>query len=224
MAVFRGAVISQNRGDCSSSRLWLERSPRLTNQQQPPQTTISMASSTALAERRHVQQAWTDPDWQRLWLTLDRLPWRTLALVPAGVGAPADFTLTLAVTLSRTGMSHVGAPILVADGTQVPLDQLTAFLADVRACREGGERVIIALSTVTESPTTTSMAKDSDGVVLCLMLGGMRSSDAKRTIKLIGPSKFFGSVIVHAVDPKVSPVGYSVASGVGEASDAEQRK
>lgn len=167
----------------------------LTNQQQPP-TGISMAQTTALAERRHVQ-AWTDPEWQRLWLTLDRMPWRTLALVPAGEGAPADFTLTLAVTLSRTGMSHVGAPILVADGTQVPLDQLNAFQADVRACREGGERVIIALSPSGLSPTTVSMAKDSDGAVLCVMLGAMRSGDAKRTIKLIGASKFLGSVIVH---------------------------
>jgi hypothetical protein len=168
----------------------------LTNQQQPPQSSISMAETTALAERRHVQ-AWTDPDWQRLWLTLDRMPWRTLALIPAGAGAPADFTLTLAVTLSRTGMSHVGAPILVADGTQVPLNQLTAFLADVRACRDGGERVIIALSPAADNPTTRSIAKDADGVVLCVMLGGMRSSDAKRTIKAVGASMFFGSVIIH---------------------------
>jgi hypothetical protein len=167
----------------------------LTNQQQPPNA-ISTAQTTALAERRHVQ-AWTDPEWQRLWLTLDRMPWRTLALVPAGEGASADFTLSLAVTLSRTGMSHVGAPILVADGTQVPLDQLNAFQADVRACRDGGERVIIALSPASQSPTTVSMAKDSEAAVLCLMLGAMRTADAKRTIKLIGASKFLGSVIVH---------------------------
>lgn len=168
----------------------------LTNESQPPPTSISTAPQTALAERRHVQ-GWNDPEWQRLWLTLDRMPWRTLALIPAGDGAPPDFTLTLAVTLSRTGMSHVGAPILVADGTQVPLNQLNAFLADVRACRDGGERVIIALSPAGENPTTTSMAKDADGVVLCVMLGGMRSSDAKRTIKAVGASKFLGSVIIH---------------------------
>lgn len=177
----------------------------LTNQQQP-QHGISTAQTTALAERRHVQ-AWTDPEWQRLWLTLDRMPWRTLALVPAGEGAPADFTLTLAVTLSRTGMSHVGAPILVADGTQVPLDQLTAFQADVRACCAGGERVIIALSAAAQSPTTVSMAKDSDAVALCLMLGHMRSGEAKRTIRMIGTSKFLGSIIVHpdGTIPSVPP-------------------
>lgn len=175
----------------------------MTNKEQQPQTSISTAQQTALAERRHVQ-AWTDPEWQRLWLTLDRMPWRTLALIPAGAGGPADFTLTLAVTLSRTGMSHVGAPILVADGTQVPLDQLNAFLADVRACRDGGERVIVALSAANENPTTTSLAKDADGVVLCVMLGRMRASDAKRAIKAIGPGKFLGSVIIHP-DGSVAP-------------------
>jgi hypothetical protein len=176
----------------------------LTNQQQPPPRSSRTAESSALAERRDVQ-AWTDPDWQRLWLTLDRLPWRTLALIPAGDGGPPDFTLTLAVLLSRTGMSHVGAPILVADGTQVTLNQLGTFLADVRACREGGERVILALSAAWENPTAASMAKDSDGVVLCLLLGRMRTSDAKRTIKLIGPSKFLGSVIIHPDGISVAP-------------------
>lgn len=174
----------------------LLRSASLTNQQPPP-TSVRIADQTALAERRQIQ-AWTDPDWQRLWLTLDHMPWRTLALVPAGAGAPSDLTLTLAVALSRTGMSHVGAPILVADGTQVPLNQLNAFLADVRACCDGGERVIIALSAVNESPTTAAMAKSADGAVMCVMLGRMRSSDAKQTIKAIGSSKFFGSVIVRS--------------------------
>jgi hypothetical protein len=169
---------------------------RVTNQQQPPPNSIRTAQTTALAERRHVQ-AWADPDWERLWLTLDRMPWKTLALIPAGQGGPADFTLTLAVMLSRTGMNHVGAPILVADGTQVPLNQLNDFLADVRACRDGGERVIVALSHAAENPTTTSLAKDSDAVLLCVLLGRMRSSDGKRTIRLIGSSKFVGSVIIH---------------------------
>lgn len=158
--------------------------------------TTEQSPTTALAERRHSQD-WTDPDWQRLWLTLDHMPWRTLALVPGGPGAPADFTLTLAVTLSRTGMSHVGAPILVADGTQVPLNQLNSFLAEVRTCCDGGERVLIALSSISESPTTTAMAKAADGAVLCVMLGHMRSGETNKTVKTIGMSKFFGSVIIR---------------------------
>lgn len=162
---------------------------------QPPPTALSTVQQTALAERP--VQAWTDPEWEHFWLTVDRLPWRTLALIPAGEGGPPDFTLTLAVNLSRTGMTHVGGPIMVADGTQVPLNQLNGFLDDVRACRDGGERVIIALSAAGTNPTTTSLAKAADGVVLCVLLERMRSSDTKKTIKLVGQSKFLGSVIIH---------------------------
>jgi hypothetical protein len=172
--------------------------PQSTNQQ------ITPAPQTGLSSDLRQIQAWTDPDWQRLWLTLDRMPWRTLALIPAGVGAAPDFTLTLAVALSRTGMSHVGSPILVADGTQVPLNQLTAFLADVRTCRDGNERVIIALSAAAENPTNTAMAKDSDAVVMCVMLGKMKWSEARRTVKTIGPNKFVGSVIVRS-DGSIAP-------------------
>lgn len=165
------------------------------SQQVPP--VQSGQQTTALAERT---QPWADPDWQRLWLTLDAMPWRTLALIPAGDGAPLDFTVLLAVTLSRTGMTHVGGPIMVADGTQVPLRQLNGFLADVRACSDAGERVIVALSSATTDPSITTIAKSVDRVVLCVLLGRMLSADAKRTIQAVGPSKFAGSVIIRSTD------------------------
>lgn len=170
----------------------------MTSQENPP-TTPAAPADTRLAQRQDVQ-TWTDQEWQRLWLTLDRMPWQKLALIAAGDGVPADFTLKLALTLSRTGMSHVGAPILVADCTEVPLNQLNSILADIRACCEGGERVILALSTVAGSPTTVALAGAADGVVLCVMLGRMLSSDAKRTIAAVGPSRIFGSVIVRPED------------------------
>jgi hypothetical protein len=150
----------------------------------------------ALAER-HSTQTWADPDWQRFWLTIDRLSWRALAFIPAGDGAPPDFTLSLAVNLSRTGVTHLGGPVLVADGTQVPLNQLTGFLADVKSCVDAGQRVLVALSPASSNPTTPAIAKAADGVVLCVLLGRMRSGDAKRTVNAIGSSKFVGSVIIR---------------------------
>lgn len=144
------------------------------------------------------QQTWADPDWQRFWLTVDRLPWRTLAFIPAGEGGPPDFTLTLAVNLSRTGMTHSGGQMLVADGTRVRLQELTAFLADVQSCSDAGQRVIVALSSAKSDPTVPSIANSVDGVVLCVLVGQMTSSEAKETIRLVGGKKFLGSVIIHA--------------------------
>jgi hypothetical protein len=173
----------------------------LSDERGPPVSLRTVAGqSVALAERSAVQ-TWTDPDWQRFWLTVDKLPWRSLSLIPAGGGGPPELTLSLAVTLSRTGMSHVGGPIQVADGTQVPIQQLNAFLSDVRACTDAGERVIIALSAASSNPTTPAIAKSSDGVVLCVLLDRMLSADATQTIKLIGVSKFLGSVILRSDEP-----------------------
>ena len=60
-------------------------------------------------------EAWHDAEWQRLWLAVEARPWRTLALIPAAHGAALDFTLFIAITLSRTGMVHLGSPVQVAD-------------------------------------------------------------------------------------------------------------
>jgi hypothetical protein len=153
------------------------------------------ATDTALAVRQ--TESWRDPEWQRLWLTVEHQQWRSLAIVPGGEGAPADFTLNIAVTLSRTGMTHIGAPIQVADGTQVPLNQLTGFIADVKSCTDHGDRVIVALPPVISSPTAASIAKASDAALLCVLLGSMPSAHAHQTIKLVGAAQFIGSIIIR---------------------------
>jgi hypothetical protein len=170
------------------------------SEQTPP---AQGAPTTALAQRNQIQ-AWADPDWQRFWLTVDQLDWRTLALIPAGEGAPPGFALSLAVNLSRTGMTHKGGPILVADGTQVPLRQLSGFLEDVKSCTEAGQRVIVALSSAKSGPTVPAIAKAVDGVVLCVLLGSMMNAEAKETIRLVGSSKFLGSVIIHPAQAKAA--------------------
>jgi hypothetical protein len=156
-------------------------------------------NSAALAKSSGVE-TWTDPDWQRFWLTIDGLPWRTIAFVPAGEGGPPDFALSLAINLSRTGMAHIGGPMLVADGTRVGLNELTSFLADVRSCSDAGQRVIVALSSTKSDPTVPSIAKSMDGVVLCVLIGRMKSTDAKETIRLVGAKKFLGSLIIRPSD------------------------
>jgi len=142
-------------------------------------------------------EAWRDPEWQRLWLAIVGRPWRSLALIPASDGAPLDFTLVVAVTLSRTGMVHLGRPIQVADATQVPLDQLSRFLSEVRRCADSGERLLVALPPAGVSPITASIAQSVDSALLCVQLGRMASAQAKRTVKVIGQARFLGSAIFH---------------------------
>jgi hypothetical protein len=155
-------------------------------------------NDTAIALAQSPIEPWRDPEWQRLWLAVDRRPWRSLALIPAGEGASIDFSLVIAVTLSRTGMVHLGSPIQVADATRVPLDQLTRFLSEMKRCTTKGERLLVALPPTRNSPTTTSIAQSVDAAVLCVLLEKMSSGDAKRTVKQIGPARFLGSAVFHA--------------------------
>jgi len=157
--------------------------------QRPPPSPALVAPARA--------EPWRDPEWQRLWLAVENRPWRSLALIPAGEGAPLEFSLIVAVTLSRTGMVHLGHPVQVADATQVPLEQLARFLDEVRRCTSDGERLLVALPPTGTSPITASIAQTIDAALLCVMFERMSTAEAKKTVKIVGQSRFLGSAIFH---------------------------
>ena len=161
---------------------------RMTNNQAPSQAPL------VTTERL---EPWLQHDWQKFWLNIRARPWKSLALVPAGTGGPVDFTLTIAVSLARTGMMHLGVPIRVADATRVPLKQMMQLVSQVNECVSAGDLVLIALGCAKESPITASVAKSADLAVLCVMLESMSTGDAKTTIDLIGAKNFMGSVVFH---------------------------
>jgi hypothetical protein len=148
-------------------------------------------------ERAALVEPWQDAEWQRLWLAIQSRPWRTLALIPAGEGASLDFTPRVAMLLSRTGMVHLGRPVQVADATHVPLNQLTSFFNEVARSTDQGERLLVALPPAGKNAITVEIAQASDAVVLCVMNQRMTGNAAKRTVKLIGASRFVGSAIFH---------------------------
>jgi hypothetical protein len=154
-------------------------------------------TETALAHRHPSPEFWREPDWQRLWLALQGRPWRSLALVPAGEGGPADSIMRVAVTLARTGMIHLGSPIQVADGTKVPLAYLQQFMDEVRRCTAAGDMVLIALAPLAKTPITLSIAQAADAAVLCVLIEHMASAQAKATVAQIGINRFVGSVILR---------------------------
>lgn len=136
---------------------------------------------------------WHNADWRRLWLSVQEQPWRSLALVPAGVGAPLDTTVHIATALARTGMKHIGTQIQVADGTDLRLEDVAELSAQVRECAQTG-LVIVALAPVFVNPVTIALAQAADCAVLCILLDQMRMSDAKHTTDEIGHKHFIGAV------------------------------
>ena len=137
--------------------------------------------------------AWGNIDWQRLWLNVEQLQWRTLALVPAGANLPLDLTVDAAVALARTGMSRHGRQIHVADATRVGFDDLTDFIEQLRDTLAGGP-TILALAPASASPVTVQLAQSADLSLLCVVLKSMRLSEARRTVDEIGRQHFLGAI------------------------------
>jgi hypothetical protein len=158
---------------------------------------IKRAQNSQLArpEPRKVEEPWKDTDWQKLWLSVQGRSWSSLAIVPAGSGAPADFTLTIAVTLARIGIMHLGVPVQVADATRIPLVHLVQFVEELSRLREDGELVLMALAPVADNPVTVSLAQKADAALLCVMLEKMSSAEAKKTVERIGSGRFLGSAV-----------------------------
>jgi hypothetical protein len=138
-------------------------------------------------------EPWRRADWQKLWLATQVQRWRSLALVPAGKGGPPDFTMTIAVSLARTGMTHLGVPIHVADGTRVPLAHLMQFIQEIDQHVRSGDLVLLALAPPTESLTTVSLAQAAHQVMLCVLLDKMNMGDAKKAVDQIGVRQFLGA-------------------------------
>ncbi len=140
---------------------------------------------------------WQTADWQRLWLSTrtEKKRWRSLALVPAGPGASPETMLQIAVTLAHTGMVHLGAPIHVADATRITLAQLVPFSEELTLHMRDTEMMLLALSALTENVTSISLAKAADAALLCVVLGDMSTSDAKKTVAQIGANHFIGSAV-----------------------------
>ena len=158
---------------------------------------LKRISDSSLAIREAPKEPWRDADWQKLWLVLKARPWTSLAIVPAGSGGPPDFALTIAVTLARIGILHLGSPIHVADATRIPLVHLEQFTEEVRRLNHDGDLVLIALPPIEENPVTVSLARSASAAVLCILLEEMSTAESKHTVDRIGVPHFIGSAVFH---------------------------
>ncbi len=146
------------------------------------------------AARLPVLRPVNNPDWERLWFALRRKDWRTLALVPAGPGVPAGFTLDVAMQLVRVGELELGMPIVVVDASQVSLVHMSELTNELASVVRLGGIALLALAPVQENPTTLPLAQGADKALLCAPLNRVSVGDTKRTIEQIGAKSFIGSV------------------------------
>lgn len=158
------------------------------------------ASASALALPSASMEPWRRPDWQGLWLASQARPWRSLALVPAGPGAPPEMLVHAAVTLARTGMVHLGTPIHVADATRITLAQLAAFTDELEHYAQQNSMIVLALPALGDNVTSLSLAQSADKSLLMVLMEKMAIADAKKTVEKVGAQRFIGSVVLKPGD------------------------
>jgi hypothetical protein len=134
-----------------------------------------------------------DSAWQKIWLAAQRTNWRSLAIVSGGDGRS---TVGVAQMLVHVGWQHRGLPMGLADLRNVPLSHIEAAISQVNAHVENGDRVIIALGSIFENPTTAALAQAADRALLCITLGVTSIASAEQTIAEIGRDRFLGTVIL----------------------------
>jgi hypothetical protein len=163
-------------------------------------TKVQVYEPSALARPSREIEPWRTPDWQRLWLASqgNTRPWRTLALLPAAPGASPETMVQIALSLAHTGMTHLGTPIHVADATRITLAQLTQFSEEMEHYGRQNGLVLVALSALSESVTSLSLAQAADWVLLCVLLRKMSMDESKKTVERIGKSRFIGSAVFRA--------------------------
>ncbi len=131
--------------------------------------------------------------WERLWLAMQRRPWRSLAVISTGKGA---LMLGAARALAEVGSCHLGVPVVAVDATTITLATLEARMSAWIEPRESSRRIVLALGPVLENPSSLALAQAADAAILCLTLGVNSISEAERTIEQVGRGRLLGSVIL----------------------------
>jgi hypothetical protein len=149
-------------------------------------------TSAALVRRRG--DFFSDVQLQQLWLATQRRAWRSLAVVSASAGLP---TIDSANMLAKMAWRYSGEPTSVFDLRDVSLRLVEHQLREIQVQVAAGDRVFVALRSVTENPAAVPIARAADALVLCVALGKTDMRSAQRTLDAIGRERFLGTILVE---------------------------
>jgi hypothetical protein len=132
-------------------------------------------------------------EWARLWFTLVRYPWRSLALVPAD---PSISSLTAAHALSEAGRPYQRDPVYVVDAERVAPTVVIGVLGSLSTDEAGETKTLIAVRSPLLHQPAIPIVRTADAAVLLVRLGTSDIRQARRTLESIGGGHFIGSVSV----------------------------
>lgn len=135
---------------------------------------------------------------QALWFAVQRKPWSSLAVVPAGHGESA---LAAANALYDVGVLASGGPMRFLDGRTVTLSTSASFIVNMTSLLTASDRrspatqrLVVVLASVLEQPGSIPIALAADAVVLTVTLGTTSVDDARQTMSLVGADHVLGCI------------------------------
>jgi len=135
----------------------------------------------------------SEPQWQRIWLALESEDWRSLVVLPTG----SLSALNLVHGLASVAWQQRGNPVIVADLRTINLAALAAARAELRKRTESGQRILIAVRSLDESPTSATLARDADKAVLCVHQGASLKAHVKNAIREVGVARYLGAILIR---------------------------
>jgi hypothetical protein len=154
---------------------------------------------------------WEDVRLQKLWLATQRRAWQSMAVVAASSSVQ---TLPIAEMLAQIAWCYRGQPSCVFDLRDVSLRLAEYQVREAQAQADSGVRVLVALRSVAENPTTLLIAREMDAVVLCIELGTTEFKAAEHALSEIGRERVLGTILVR---PSSKKNGAAPAGGGGPA-------
>ncbi|MES3035098.1 MAG: hypothetical protein V4813_13965 [Gemmatimonadota bacterium] len=135
-----------------------------------------------------------DGEWSRIWFSLSKFHWSTLAMVSA---SPGESAIAAASMLADAGHMYERGAVELIDATGVTpaaVDQLLASMTGATARRA---QMLIALDSPLENPAVIPIARHATIAVLCVPLGVAELERSRRAIETIGREHIVGSIAVR---------------------------
>jgi hypothetical protein len=155
---------------------------------------MKSSPSTALARVELKLEVYAeDPSWQRVWLTLEPESWRSLAFIPTGNISALD----LVHGLASVAWQQRGNPVIVADLRTITLAALPAVRTETRNRIDSGNRILMAVRSLDESPISATLARDADKAVLCVYPGQTMAAHVRHAIKELGLQRYLGAILIQ---------------------------
>lgn len=132
---------------------------------------------------------------QRLWFAALRRDWASLAVLPAHPEGSAE---AVAQALAKVARIHKDEGVKVISARGADLAATSRLIIDMTSHVAQGGLCIVVLDSVLNNPAGIPLALAADAALLCVELGETDSDSAKRTVDLIGSSRFVGAVTMPA--------------------------